>query len=574
MRVLGIAGGELHDPAAALCVDGEIVAAAEEERFCRVKHAPGRFPLEAARFCLSRAGLGPDDLDAVALSWSPSAFRRWRWRHAKRAWAAGRPSRAWKTLTRGGRAERSRRRRWQAFRRALELPAGIAVVPVEHHLAHAASAALCSGHQQAAVFTADSQGELPTTSCAIWADGRIRTVREWALPDSLGMFYSAITDWLGFPVNDGEHRVMGMAAYGDPAKANCDDLLIIEGDTFRVNTDLLASPWRFDVDGVRRCFSPALIDRWGPPRTGDGLGEPYVHVAAAAQQRLEQVIHHLITAHLGDTLKQHGTLCLAGGVLQNVVANGSLQAREDVEQLYVAPAAPDSGGAIGAALWAAQAGGDAPRPIRDAALGPEEEDAAIAAALARRGIRGEACDPVERAAQLIADGEIVAWVQGRLEFGPRALGHRSVLARPDRRELADAVNDAIKFRESWRPFGPSLPRERASEWLQHAPDSPFMSVAVPVTEAGAKVLAGVVHADGTVRPQTVEETDSPLYYKLLHAVGERTGAPALLNTSLNRRGEPMAKGIEEALEVFFGSGLRHLVAGSYHLDKAQCLTSS
>lgn len=574
MRVLGIAGGEMHDPAAALSVGGEIVAAAEEERFCGEKHAPGRFPLEAARYCLAHAGLGPGDLDAVALSWSPAAFARWRWRYAKRAWAAGRPGRAWKTLMRGGRAERSRQHRWEAFRSALGLPGTIRVVPVEHHLAHAASAALCSGHPQAAVFTADSQGELPTTSCAVWAEGRIRTVREWALPDSLGMFYSAITDWLGFPVNDGEHRVMGMAAYGDPTQANCDDLLIIEGDSFRVNTDLLASPWRFDVGGTRRCFSPALIERWGPPRSGDGLGEPYVHVAAAAQQRLEQVIHHVISTHLGDVLAQTGTLCLAGGVMQNVVANGSLQARDDVQHLYVAPAAPDSGGAIGAALWAALAGGDTPRPIRTAALGPEEDDAAIASAIARRGLRAQSCDPVERAAQLLGDGEIVAWVQGRLEFGPRALGHRSVLARADRRDLADAVNAAIKFREPWRPFGPALVREKAPEWLQHTTDSPFMSVAVPVTDAGAKALAGVVHADGTVRPQTVDADVSPLFYRLLQAVGARTGAPALLNTSLNRRGEPMAKGIEAALDVFVGSGLRHLVAGRYHLDKQRCQTSS
>ncbi|MHC5021079.1 MAG: carbamoyltransferase family protein [Planctomycetota bacterium] len=573
MRVLGIAGGELHDPAAALCVDGVIVAAAEEERFCGEKHAPGRFPVEAARWCLAHAGLGPGDLDAVALSWSPAAFARWRGRYARAAWAAGRPGRAWKVWTRGGRAERSRQRRWRAFRATLELPDGIAVVGVEHHLAHAASAALCSGHDRAAVFTADSQGELPTTLCAVWEGGALRTVREWALPDSLGMFYSAVTDFLGCPVNDGEHRVMGMAAYGDPAKANCDDLLRIEGDGFRVDTRLLASPWRFDVDGVRRCFSPALIERWGPPRTGDALSEPYVHIAAAAQQRLEQVIHHLITTHLGGVLQETGTLCLAGGVLQNVVANGTLLARDDVARLYVAPAAPDAGGAIGAALWAALAGGDTIAPIRDAALGPEEDDAVIAAAFERRGLRAQPCDPVARAADLIAGGAIVAWVQGRLEFGPRALGHRSVLARADRRDLADAVNAAVKFREPWRPFGPSLPRERAAEWLQHAPDSPFMSVAVPVTEAGAKVLAGVVHADGTVRPQTVERDTAPQYHALLEAVGARTGAPALLNTSLNRRGEPMARGIDAALEVFLGSGLQHLIAGGYHLDKRQCFRS-
>jgi carbamoyltransferase len=385
------------------------------------------------------------------------------------------------------------------------------------------------------------------------------------------MFYSAITDRLGCPVNDGEHRVMGMAAYGDPAQAPLDDLLVVTDGTFRVDTQRLASPWRFDVAGERRCFAPALVERLGPPRTGDGIEAPWVNVAAAAQRRLEEVVHHLCTTHLAAPLRETGALCCAGGVAQNVVLNGTLLGRDDVDTLYVPPAAHDAGGALGAAMWVAAERGDTVAPLRSAAIGPEDDDATVRAAIERRRLPVVVCeDPVERAAELIAEGQIVAWVQGRCEFGPRALGQRSVLARADRRELADAVNATIKFREPWRPFGPAIPAERSEEWLVHAPDSPFMTVAVPVTPAGRVALAGVVHVDGTVRPQTVAADTAPQFHALLQAVGARTGTPAVLNTSLNRRGEPMARDVEAALRIFFGSGLRHGIVGRYHLDKQVC----
>lgn len=571
MRVLGISGGELHDPAAALLINGVVVAAAEEERFCGVKHAPGRFPLEAARFCLAQAGCPPDGLDAVAHAWSPTAYRRWRWRYAARALVAGRPGRAWAAMVRGGRAERSRAQRLRAFGEALGVPARVPVVAVEHHLAHAASAFFPSGFEAAAIFTADSQGELPTTLIAEGRDGRILPRREWALPDSLGMFYSALTDWLGCPVNDGEHRVMGMAAYGDAVQADLDGLLELRDGTFRLDTRALASPWRFSIDGERRCFGPSLVARLGAPRTGDGLAAPYTHVAAAVQRRLEQAVHHLLDAHAADLLRATGALCCAGGVAQNVALNGTLLARPDVRRLYVPPAAHDAGGAMGAAMWVARVQGETIAPLRSAALGPADDDATIRAALERRGLPATPVDdPVARAADLIAAGEIVAWVQGRAEFGPRALGQRSVLARADRRDLADAVNAAVKFREPWRPFGPAIPAERAAEWLRPVPDAPFMTVAVGVTDAGRAALAGVVHADGTVRAQTVEAATAPEFHRLLLAVGARTGTPAVLNTSLNRRGEPMARDTEAALRVFFGSALRHALIGRYHLDKQAC----
>ncbi|MCI0342489.1 MAG: hypothetical protein L0216_15340 [Planctomycetales bacterium] len=572
MRVLGLSGGVLHDPAAAVLDGGVARAAAEEERFVHEKHAPGRLPLEAARFALAAAGLEPARLDAVAVAWSPAAYDRWKWRFAVRALALGRPGRAAAAILRAGPRARGFRRRLGAFRRALGVPDGVPTRLVEHHLAHAASAFHFSGFPEAAVFTADAQGELPTTLCAVGRDGRLEVVREWALPDSLGMFYSGITDWLGCPVNDGEHRVMGMAAYGDPTRADLSGLLRLENGTFHLDTSRIAAPWRFVVDGRKRCFGHALVSRLGPPRSGDGLAPPYPDVAAAAQRALERAVGHLLDAHLRDPLARTGALCLAGGVAQNVVLNGRLLERPDVRALYVPPAAHDAGGALGAAAIVAAESGDRIRPLRVAALGPDATDSEIEALLARAGLAAErVAEPAERAADLLAAGEIVAWVQGRLEFGPRALGNRSVLCRPDRRDLADAVNARVKAREPWRPFGPAVLAERAGELLARVPDSPFMTVAVPVSAGGRGPLAGVVHADGTVRPQVVRADEAPLLHRLLTRFEARTGIPALLNTSLNRRGEPIARGPEEALAIFLGSGLTHLLLGRYHLRKSSVL---
>ncbi len=572
MRVLGISGGVLHDPAAALLDGGAVVAAAEEERFVREKHAPGRLPLEAARFALDAAGLRPERLDALAVAWSRAAYDRWKWRFAGRALTSGRPGRAAAAILRAGGRARAFRRRLEAFRRALGVPDAVPTRFVEHHLAHAASAFHFSGFPEAAVFTADAQGELPTTLCAVGRGARLEVVREWALPDSLGMFYSALTDWLGCPVNDGEHRVMGMAAYGDPTRADLSGLLELTDGTFRLDAARLATPWRFEVEGRKRCFSPALVARLGTPRSGDGLAPPYPDVAAAAQRALERAVGHLLDAHLGGVLARTGALCLAGGVAQNVVLNGRLLERPDVRALYVPPAAHDAGGALGAAALVAVAGGDRVIPLRTAALGPEAADAEIEARLARAGIAAERlADPVPRAADLLASGEIVAWAQGRLEFGPRALGNRSVLCRPDRRDLADAVNARVKAREPWRPFGPAVLAERAGELLSRVPDSPFMTVAVPVSAGGRGPLAGLVHRDGTVRPQVVRADEAPLLHRLLAEFERRTGIPALLNTSLNRRGEPIARGPDEVLEVFFGSGLTHLILDRYHLNKGSVL---
>ena len=567
MKVLGLSCSFWHDPSAALLVDGEVIAALEQERLSRRKHAPGELPVEAARFCLEVAGLRPEDLDAVANPWSYEALRANRLAYVRRAFRRL-PKKALSMLYRGGRKASYRRGKFERALEALGIDrARTPAVAVEHHLAHAASGALFAGFGDCAIASIDGTGEVTTCLFAELRDGRIAKRFEIQKPDSLGLFYASITDYLGFEVNDGEFRVMGMASYGDASQADLSGIVRVADGDLRLDTDFVWPPrgkrWR------GRHFGRALVERLGPPRAGDEIDEPYVHVAAAAQRVLEEATLALVEHHLGDVLRRTRRLVLVGGVGLNVALGRKLMEHPGIDSVFVPPNPGDAGTALGAAALVAAGGGDRIAPLRHAYLGPAFEPKEIREELDDLRIPYAVVDdPAERAAALLASGEVVAWFQGRAEWGPRALGNRSILGHPGVRGTADEINARIKYRERWRPFCPSVLEERAEEFLGSRHPSPFMTLAFRVPEIWRARTPEVVHVDGTVRPQVVTRAANPRYHALLRAFERRTGLPCVINTSLNRRGEPMVAAPRDALAIFFGSGLEHLFLEDVYVTKS------
>jgi carbamoyltransferase len=571
MIVLGLGGAVGHDPAAALVVDGRVVAAAEEERFLRDKHAKGKQAEQAAQFCLKFAGLKPSDVQAVAYPFAPiSLFGPARWHYALRHWYA--PDRAFTALVNGNRRyRRNVREVFAALQRLGIDPGKVRFMPVEHHLAHASSAYHLSGHRDAAIMSVDGVGEYCTTWFGHGEGGNIHCLKQFYSPDSLGGLYGAVTEFLGFEMLDGEFKVMGMAPYGDAGKIDVSPLLEWNERDFRVNTRLVncIGSRRHKRDGKGTYFSPRLIDMWGPARDGDEIDEPYVHVAAAVQRQLEQVLLALTKHYLGAHIARTKRLCYAGGVALNVKANQRLIAQlPPGGELFVQPAASDSGTALGAATYAAHQLGDTIQPMEHAYLGPEYTPEEIEAVLRKRGVAYERCTSItDAAADLLARGEVVSWFQGRMEFGPRALGNRSILGNPASRGVADMINAQIKYRERWRPFCPSLLDEVAAEILQTPHPSPYMTFTFDAAPAWKSRIPEVVHEDGTLRAQVVTPSSNPRYHELLKKFQHRTGIPVLLNTSLNRRGEPMVCSPDDALNMFFGSDLRILAVGDFLVRK-------
>jgi carbamoyltransferase len=563
--VLGLSGAVFHDPAAALLVDGELVAAAEEERFIRDKHAKGRFPIEAARFCLQQAGISPADVDVVALPYAPIPLHSpARWHYAARHWYA--PDRAVDAIFNGNRRFRRNRRHTLALMAELGINAErTEFVPVEHHLAHASSAYHFSGFEEkCAVLGIDGKGEYATTFFGVGENGAIRKIKEFYDPDSLGGLYGALTEYLGFEMLDGEFKVMGMAPYGDPSRFDFGPLLDYDSSGFKVNTGYVnvVGLRRYKANGKSYFFSPKLVEWLGPLRQGDHIDDPYIDYAASAQQLLEDASLGLIEHYLGDILRETGKLCFAGGVALNVKLNQRILAMKDVSELFVQPAASDAGTAVGAASYVAASRGERVARLEHVYLGPSYTTEQCLEACRRWPQRPHwerLADPASRTAELLAEGNPVAWFQGRMEFGPRALGNRSILGDPSYSGIAERINAQIKYRERWRPFCPSMLDRVAPEILQTEHPSPYMTLTFDVAESWKSRIPEVVHEDGTARAQVVSHGTNPRYYHLLEELEKRTGNAVVLNTSLNRRGEPMVCSPDDALSMFFGSDLEYLV---------------
>ncbi len=563
MKILGFGNPFfLHDPAAALLIDGKIIAAAEEERFIRKKHAVGKAPLRSIEFCLKEAGISAKDIDAVAFPWSLKVFDRKKWIYAMKT-IFSEPSRAYKVLTKASKSNKNIKGMVSGVLKdiGIDIPAE-KVFFVEHHIAHAASAYLLSGYDEAAIMTIDGNGEFTSTLFSLGKNGEIVKIREIDLPDSLGRFYSTMTAYLGFDPNDGEYKLMGMAPYGDASKVDMTGIISYDDRTFKTNPDYV---WpirsrRYRPDSM---IPKKLVERFGPPREGDDLQEPYTHIAAATQRIFEDIVIRLMENYLRPSLEKTGTLVFAGGCALNVSLNRKLMNHPLVRNFFVQPASHDAGTSLGAAVYAANKLGDRIAPMKDVYLGPSFTNDEIEAALKRRGVAYKRSAHIEDdAAQYLVDGKVIGWFQGRMEFGPRALGNRSILGNPTIRGTSDKINEMVKFREKWRPFCPSILEEYA-ESIIGIKRAPFMTLSCEVKEAWKERIPEVVHVDGSARPQTVNKEDNPRFYALLKKFHDKTGIPVLINTSLNRRGEPMVSSPDDAVEMYLGSGLDYLAIGDF-----------
>jgi carbamoyltransferase len=545
VNILGI-NAVFHDPAAALVVDGVTVAAAEEERFSRRKHGKSPVPFstwelpeQAIAFCLDTAGLAPGDVDAIAYSYDPAL--------ARPVDGADLPADAWEGL-RTLFVERV-----PLFLAALGFdPARVRFVG--HHVAHAASAHLASPYETSAVLVADGRGERASSLLGRYGtDGALEALHVQALPHSLGLLYEELTAHLGFRRSSDEYKVMAMASYGDPEfLAELRALVHACGDGgFRTEPVNWAA------------FAPALAPG------GEGWGAAHAALAATVQRVVEDVLLDLarwLHAQTGET-----RLTLAGGVALNCVANARLLREGPFPEIWVQPAAGDSGTALGAALQVAADAGEPVRPMGSAALGRSWEDEALAGWLDRAGVDYERPDDValEVAEALAADG-IVAWFQGRSEFGPRALGHRSLLADPRRAGNLERLND-VKGREQFRPVAPMVLEQHAQEIFTGRHPSPHMLFVHQVDASWRDRIPAVVHVDDTARVQTVDAVEEPLVARMLSAFHELTGVPVVVNTSLNTAGRPMVDDPRDALECFGSSPVDLLAIGPFVVRRDRAL---
>jgi carbamoyltransferase len=595
MRILGISAF-YHDSAAALVMDGEIVAAAQEERFTRKKH-DSRFPSNAVKFCLAQTGVRLSDVDYVVFYDKPFL----KFERLLETYVAFAP--------RGLRSFQMAIPLWvreKLFQKSLlrdelddigeNFDCINRLLFTEHHLSHAASAFYPSPFEEALVLTMDGVGEWATTSVALGRSNHLEIIKEIHFPHSLGLLYSAFTYYTGFKVNSGEYKVMGLAPYGNPRYAQkvLDHIIDLKADgSFRLNLDyfnyctgLTMTNGKFD----------ALFD--GPARKPDELlTQRHMDLAASVQVVLEEVVLRMGRSLAAETGAKN--LCLAGGVALNCVANGALLSDGCFERIWIQPAAGDAGGALGAALAAYYSFKAQPRHVngcgdrmRGSYLGPEfslqEIERQLAAAGAKYTVLEEQ-ELLEACVDALEDEQAVGWFQGRMEFGPRALGARSILGDPRSPKMQSMLNLKVKFRESFRPFAPSVLREHLSEWFELDCDSPYMLLVADVVGNRRRSMTreqqelfgieklnvprsdipAVTHVDYSARIQTVHHETNPRYHALLRRFNERTSCPVLVNTSFNVRGEPIVCTPEDAFRCFMGTNIEVLVVGNCFLRKEE-----
>jgi len=538
-----------HDTAACLLVDGQVVAIGEQERFDRRPHTKA-FPDDAVAYCLSAGGLGPEDLDAVAVAQQP-------WQDLARGGVDALRRLAPKRLAAQGVVDLRLLAREADFRRRYRLRAPF--IRVGHHQAHAAAAFLASPFERAAVLTVDRGGDFLSTTLAVGEGNRLEVLAEIANPDSLGEVYSAITWFLGFTPNADEGKVMGLAPYGSDRLARDLQEVFELQDPGRFRVDLR---W-FGYHREGRPVSRRFLARYGPPRQPEGpLTERDKDLAKAVQLAVEEA-----GLHLARWLRQRSglpRLCLAGGVALNSVMNFRLLKEAGFQDLWVQPLSSDAGNALGAALWVHHVVRGAPRHyvMDHPFLGPEHPRAAAERALGATGLPIERpADPAARAAELLAQGLVVGWYQGRGEVGPRALGNRSILADPRRAEMRDVVNHRVKRREWFRPFAPAILHERGPDYFVDYRPNPFMTMVEAIRPERQAEIPAVTHVDGTGRLQSVTRGFNPRFRRLIEAFDRLTGVPVVLNTSFNIRGEPMVNRPEEAVTDFLRTDMDALVLG-------------
>ncbi|MBI4180026.1 carbamoyltransferase [bacterium] len=569
MYILGISCF-YHDAAAALIQDGRLVAVAEEERLSRRKH-DSRFPVHAAKWCMDQAKIGIGDVDYVVFYEKP--FTKFE-RILKTNLA---------TFPRSARLFSRSMATWMGDKLWMEaiiresLGYEGEILYVEHHVSHAASAFFCSPFDEAAILSIDGVGEWTTTATGVGRGNEIRLDQELRFPHSLGLLYSAFTAFLGFEVNEGEYKVMGMAPYGKPNYVDrVKKLVRIHDDgSFWLNLDYFAFHRTPDTS-----YSRKFVELFGPPRdprAEETLDPYYADVAASIQSVTEEILITLASSLRKKTGMTN--LCMAGGVALNSVANAKIRFRAGFEDVYIQPAAGDPGGALGAALYAYRAllGGTEKYRMDHAYHGPAYTVGEAKAFFDRENIpytefsspNGEILD---RATDMLQKGSVIGWYQGKSEWGPRALGNRSIIADPRRAEMKDVVNRKIKFREPFRPFAPSVLVDRAEDYFElpnperHYP-ARFMLYVVPVKNRAMDLLPAITHVDGSGRLQTVYEEYNPRYYDLIHRFGSATGVYSVLNTSFNLKGEPIVCTPADAYGTFSRSGMDALIVENLMVEK-------
>ena len=553
-----------HDAAAALLKDGEIVAACQEERLSRKKH-DSEFPARAVRYVLKEAGIGPEQLDAVGfydkpllkfermlstyVATFPRSFNSFRkaipvWLHQK-LWV---PS---------------------LIRKELKPYKG-PILFAEHHMSHAASCFLPSPFEEAAILTVDGVGEWATASFGVGKGRDITLFKEIRFPHSLGLLYSAFTYYLGFKVNSAEYKVMGLAPYGKPVHFEriMKEMVHLNDDgSFKLNMKYFS--YDYGLTMTNGAFDEFF---GGPPRKPETwMNEREFDIAASVQKVCEEVVLKMVNYIQRETGLEN--LCMAGGVALNCVANGRVIRETRTRNLFVQPAAGDAGGAVGVAHYIYNTVRRQPRgkAWSHAFLGPAYSDAEIARYLDSTGARYRTLSDrelVDGTARRLSEGNVVGWFQGRMEFGPRALGGRSILADPRDPKMRDTLNMKIKFREGFRPFAPSVLADKAPDWFEIEGDSPYMLLVAQVRE-GKRVIPSVTHVDNSARLQTVTRAESPLYYDLIAEFGRLTGVPVVINTSFNVRGEPIVCTPHDAYLCFMRTNMDHLVLGHHVLDKKE-----
>jgi carbamoyltransferase len=573
MNVIGFFQGV--DPAACVVKDGRLAAYVEEERLVRIKHAAGLFPVRSIESCLKRARVKISDIDCFAVGWDVPRYSNGGMRsfydrinllyppdEATLSWQ--RHNIAW---YQDARLRELVRKQVLTFFGA-EAPR---VCYYPHHASHALSAFFLSPFEEALVFTVDGSGDSHCTTFWHGRGDKLNPLYQIEIPHSLGWFYSAMTEYLGFQAYDGEYKVMGLAAFGRPHEAFRRALAEVlrpgpEGWDYQLDPKYIHHGPHTWSDR----FTDHLVTRVGIlPRVGSApLTPEYEDLAFEVQYALEEHVLRLLRHFRQETgLKD---LCMAGGVALNVKLNSLIHRTGLFERLFIFPVPSDSGTSIGSALAVYHnTTGRRPEPLEHLYLGPSFTDAEIELQLRSCGLKYETCaDISERAAALIADGKVVGWCQGALEGGPRALGGRSILADPRHVASRDRVNAAIKFREYWRPFCPSLTIESVGRFCKKPTAAPFMILAFEATDEAREKIPATVHVDGTMRVQTVDRASNPRYHELLEALGRKIGVPVVLNTSFNIKGEAIVNSPRDCLRTFFSTGIDALAIGSFLVEKA------
>jgi len=564
MNILGISCF-YHDSASALVKDGVLVAAVQEERFTRKKHDQD-FPAHAIQYCLKAGGLNPSDLDYVAfydkpfikferiLSTAIATFPR-----SLPAYLKAMP--LW-----------LKEKLWIPQKIRNELGKKPEIIFLEHHLSHAASAFLVSPFNEAAILTADGVGEWETTTIGMGVGNSIKLTHNISFPHSLGLLYSAFTYYLGFRVNSAEYKVMGLAPYGKPKFADLilNELVSLKEDgSFRLNMKYFA--YHYGLTMTNGKFNKLFGQ---PPRKPESQLTEFHKDIAASIQAVTDIIMVKMARHLQKTTGCKN-LCLAGGVALNCVSNSKILKSAGFGDIFIQPAAGDAGGAVGAAfyLYNTLLGNTRTYVWNNIFLGPDYSDSEIEKLLQELGLpayRYERKELLHKTAKLIAEQNVIGWFQGRMEFGPRALGARSILADARNPENFSRVNLKIKFRESFRPFAPTVLWERTADYFDFDRPSPYMLFVAQVKDNN-RTIPAVTHVDGSARLQTIKREEHPLFYDLIEEFENLTGCPVIINTSFNVRGEPIVCTPMDAIKCFFRTNMDYLVIGSYILEKKSLL---